>query len=116
MVMLYAKATTAVIRNGAVVPGGKLFGIAPEEKDEMIRRGFQIVEKDIPDPPKSDNVNITPEEGTRGNTGDIPGDRGGADGGEDEPKVLSGGSSPAAPKMAGTAKTSVSSAPKKEGK
>ena len=115
MKMLYAKATTAVIRNGTVIPGGKLFGIGPEERDDMIRRGFQIVEKDLPDPPEMANVNITPEEGTLVNTGDIPGDKGDADGGEDEPKVLSGGASKPAPKISGTATAKVA-AKKPEGK
>ena len=115
MKMLYAKATTAVIRNGTVIPGGKLFGIAPEEKDEMIRRGFQTVEKDIPDPPKSDNVNITPEEGTRVNTPDIPGDIPETVDVAEATKVLSGGASKPAPKMSGTATTKVA-AKKPEGK
>ena len=115
MVMLYAKATTAVIRNGTVIPGGKLFGIAPEEKAEMIRRGFQIVEKDLPDPPKSDNVNITPEEGTGGNIPDISGDIQEAVDVAEEPKVLSGGTSKPAPKMSGTATAKVA-AKKPEGK
>lgn len=115
MKMLYAKATTAVIRNGTVIPGGKLFGIGPEERDEMIRRGFQIVEKDLPDSPKMANVNITPEEGTRVNTPDIPGDIQEAVDVAETPRVLSGGASKPAPKMSGTATTKVT-AKKPEGK
>ena len=115
MKMLYAKATTAVIRNGTVIPGGKLFGIGPEERDDMIRRGFQIVEKDLPDSPEMANVNITPEEGTRVNTADIPGDIPEAVDVVEEPKVLSGGASKPAPKMSGTATAKVA-AKKPEGK
>lgn len=108
--MLQATATTAVIRNGKIVPAGHPFGIRPEEKDSMVARGFTVTE--IPDSPKSGNIKTTPEKGKGVNKGNTPEDIQDAVAGTDEPKVLSGGKEDPAPKMSGTAKSAVKGAKK----
>ena len=100
--------TTAVIRNGRIVPAGQPFGIRPEEKEAMIARGFTVTGE--ADSPKEGNIKTTPEKEKPVNKGNNPEEIQNSVAFSDEPAVLSGGSEKAAPKMKGTAKAKTSGA------
>lgn len=102
--MWYAKARTAIIRNGHVIPAGKAFGIRESERQVMDARGFQVWEVKDPEPeataaPEPDAKDTPTLKGTPPTTA-----------GAGDASTLKGPES--APKMGGTAKVSTSGAKK----
>lgn len=45
----FVKTTTAVYRNGVIIPGGTPFGIAENEVENFQAKGFEVFEQETPE-------------------------------------------------------------------
>lgn len=102
--MIFAKGSNAILRKGAIIKGGTPFEILESEVEDFKGRGFVIIGETSSEEAESGNINMLPKEnpGGKSENNDENNPISLEETAIDSPKVLSGGSSPEAPKMGKT--------------